>query len=321
MLLETDGTYPFQVSQGKEISIALSGTFDGATVTLAYATAGPATASVTLVDGDTEDALILTAATPGTGGNDPTITVEAGDAANTPLALTQSGLDFTITLATGPGDAAAVTTAMTGANNDLTITADAAGPDGNDYSIELLAGSGTTQALSVSTVDNLKFSVTLGRTADAISSTATQVAAALNAYAPFAAIMTAAVKDGDTGAGVVTALAETALEGGGENFAITTTYAEILALLNANARWLSAHFTAALADEYDGDTVAAAQAETAFTGGTAGTFVTYPASSAQDTEFTAAGGITAKNIGVANHMALVVTNDGTSTAVLATISK
>jgi hypothetical protein len=321
MNMTADGTYPFQVSRGKEISIAISGTFDGATVTLAYATAAPVVASATLVDGDTENALTLTAAMPGAGGNDMTVTVEAGAAANAPLALTQSGLDFTITLATGPGDAATVTTAMTGENNDLTITADAAGPAGNDYSVELLAGSGTTQALSVATVDGLKFSVTLGRTANAISSTATQVAAALNAYAPFAALMTAAVKDGDTGAGVVTALSETALEGGGANFAITSTYAEILALLNANERWLSAHFTAALVDEYDGDTVAAAQAETSFTSGSAGTFATYPAATERPTAFTAAGYTRVINVGVSNLMALVVTSADTGTDITANFTK
>jgi len=289
-------------------------------VTLAYSTAAPAAAALTVQNSTPVNAMVLTAATPGTAGNSLSFAVVVGDAASAALTHTQTGLDFVISPATSAGDYAALTTAMTGADNDLTLTAKARGAAGNSYSIELLAGSGTTQALSVATADCKKFSVTLKRAAGAIASTAAEVAAALTAYAPFAALMTAVVKSGDSGAGVVTALANTALAGGGANFTVTTTYAQLVSYINSHTAF-APHFSAALYSGYNGAAVLAALSKVSFAGGTAGTFVTYPASDTQPTAFTAAGGLSARNIGVTNHMALVVTSATGSTSLLAPITE
>jgi hypothetical protein len=303
-----NGNFPINsIGFGREFSVAVSGTFGSGTIKAQYATAGPV-AATEVVDDDTETgAFTLTAKNPGTAGNSYTFAI--GDPAESQaLAITQTGLDFVVTPACDAGDAAAVTTAMTGTNNDITITADTAGTIGNGYSIELLAGSGTTQALSVTTSDNLKFSVTLARAADAISTTATQLVAALNAYAPFAALMTAAVKSGDNGSGVVTALAETDLTGGGANAAITTTSAELVALLNASAI-VTPHFSAALKAAYDGAGLIEPLAESAFTGGTAGTFVDFSGDNA--ISFTAAGQLIGTNVGMLSTINLNVAGSTT----------
>jgi hypothetical protein len=303
-----NGNFPINsIGFGREFSVAVSGSFGSGTVKAQYATAGPVAASLA-VDDDTETpAFTLTAKNPGTAGNGYTFAI-ADPAASQSLSITQDGFDFVLTPACDAGDAAAVTTAMTGANNDITVTADTAGTIGNGYSIELLAGSGTTQALSVATTDYLKFTVTLARAADAITTTATQLVAALNAYAPFAAIMTAAVKSGDNGTGIVTALAETDLTGGGENAAITTTSAEVVTLLNTSAI-VTPHFSAALADSYDGAGLIETLSESAFTGGTAGTFVDFSGDNA--ISFTAAGQRIGTNVGMLSTINLNVAGSTT----------
>ena len=299
-----DGTTTFQVSQGSKINVGLSGTFGGASVAISYATTAPVQASLDVDDADETPAFTATAVDGGTQGNDYTLALTAS-AASAPLTVTQDGTDFVIGLATDDGDAATVTTAMTGTDNDITITANAAGVSGNDYSIELLAGSGTTQALKVSTIDNLKFTVLLRRAANAIATTATELVAALVAYPPFDDLITAEVKSGDSGAGVVTALAEVSLAGGGDNFAVTSTSADVVNLINTNPLF-SRHFIASLEGEYDGSGLATALAEDAFTGGTQGTFVP------SDT-YTAAAEAQITNVGVSNWMAAVVTSTGETT--------
>ena len=299
-----DGTTTFQVSQGSKINVGLSGTFGGASVAISYATAAPVSASLAVDDATETPAFTATAVDGGTHGNSYTLALTAA-AASAPLTATQSGTDFVIGLATDDGDAATLTTAMTGADNDITLTAVAAGASGNDYSIELLAGSGTTQSLKVSTTDNLKFTVLLRRAANAIATTATELVAALVAYPPFDDLITAEVKEGDSGAGVVTALAEVALAGGGDNFAITTTSADVVGLINTNPL-LTRHFTAALTAEYDGSSLSTALAEDAFEGGTQGTFVP------SDT-YTAAAEAQITNVGVSNWMAAVTTSAGETT--------
>lgn len=279
---------------------------------ISYATAAPVQASLDVDDADETPAFTATAVDGGTQGNDYTLALTAA-AASAPLTATQTGTDFVIGLATDDGDAATLTTAMTGADNDITLTANAAGASGNDYSIELLAGSGTTQSLVVSTTDNLKFTVLLRRAANAIATTATELVAALVAYPPFDDLITAEVKAGDSGAGVVTALAEASLAGGGDNFAITTTSADVVGLINTNPIF-SPHFTAALEGEYDGSGLATALAEDAFTGGTQGTFV--PSDS-----YTAAAEAQITNVGVSNWMAAVVTDTGETTDLNLIISR
>lgn len=110
--------------------------------------------------------------------------------------------------------AATLTTALTGADNDLTFTAKIGGAGGNAITVRLVDPAGNNQALAV-TVSELAISVSLATgSGGAITSTAAQVAAAINADATAKMLISAVVKTGDAGTGVVTALAATNLAGG-----------------------------------------------------------------------------------------------------------
>jgi len=125
-------------------------------------------------------------------------------------------IQFTATLKVdgyiGMGVRAALTTSMTGVNNDITLTSRRYGDIGDDITITLV-DPGATASLAIS-VSGTAISVTLAYSG-AITTTATQLVAALAANALAADLVTAAVKTGDTGAGIVTALTSTPLTGGG----------------------------------------------------------------------------------------------------------
>lgn len=107
-----------------------------------------------------------------------------------------------------------LTTAMVGADNDITLTAKVGGAGGNAINLVLVDPSGNNQALAVSVAETtITVSLATGG-AGAITSTAAQVVAAINADAAAKLLVTAAVKSGETGAGIVTALTSTALAGG-----------------------------------------------------------------------------------------------------------
>jgi hypothetical protein len=309
MKITANGTQTVQVSPGSQVSIAISGEFSSGTVSPSYSVTEEIPATLTIQDGAPEDAVILTAKVAGSVGNDLSFTVVDPGESSAPSSLVYDDGEIIFTAATDAGDAATLTTAMTGAENDITITALEAGAVGNDYSIELLAGSGTTQSLLVSTTDNLKFSVRLARAANAISSTATQVVAALNAYLPFAALMEAEVKEGDTGAGVVTALAEVALAGGGDNYAITSTYGDLIEAINAPNSVTAPHITAVVEEDYDTETVVVALSEDQFTSGADGTFVPMT-----DKDLSADGDVIVRNIGNSKFIALVTADAGSDPA-------
>lgn len=116
---------------------------------------------------------------------------------------------------------ASYTTALVGADNDMTFTAKVGGTGGNAITVALVDPGGNNAALAV-TVSELAISVSLATgPAGAITSTAAQVVAALNADATAKMLITAAVKVGDAGTGVVTALGAANLTGG-DSAAVTT---------------------------------------------------------------------------------------------------
>jgi hypothetical protein len=122
---------------------------------------------------------------------------------------------------TGGLPLASLTTALVGADNDMTFTSKIGGAGANAITVALVDPSGNNQALAV-TVAELAISVSLATgVAGAITSTAAQVVAAINADATAKMLITAAVKTGDAGTGIVTALAATALAGGDAS-ALTT---------------------------------------------------------------------------------------------------
>lgn len=109
---------------------------------------------------------------------------------------------------------AALTTALAGANNDLTYTAQDAGDIGNSITIRYVDPAAASAALSVSVL-NRAITVNLATNGSSvITSTAAQVAAAVNGSASASALVVAANAAANDGTGVVTALASTPLAGG-----------------------------------------------------------------------------------------------------------
>jgi hypothetical protein len=117
----------------------------------------------------------------------------------------------------GSSIAATMTTALAGANNDMTYTADVAGSGGNSITVRYVDPAAISQALGVVVVGN---AITVNLATDgagAITSTAAQVKSAIDGSAPAAALVDVANAGGNSGAGVVTAMAATALSGGVTN--------------------------------------------------------------------------------------------------------
>lgn len=108
--------------------------------------------------------------------------------------------------------AATITINMTAATSDLTYTAVATGLEGNGINVTHVDPGANNAALSVSV--NIKtITVSLATNGSGtITSTAAQVKAAVNAYAPAAALVTC--EDEGAGSGVVNAVANTFLAGG-----------------------------------------------------------------------------------------------------------
>lgn len=114
----------------------------------------------------------------------------------------------------GSSIAATLTTALTGANNDMVFTADTAGSGGNAITVAYVDPAAISQSLGV-VVAGSAITVNLATDgAGAITSTAAQVKTAIDASGPAAALVNVANAGGDTGAGVVTAMAAAALSGG-----------------------------------------------------------------------------------------------------------
>jgi hypothetical protein len=109
---------------------------------------------------------------------------------------------------------ATLTTALAGANNDLVFTAKVGGAGGNAITVAYVNPGDNDQALAV-TVAELAISVSLATgPAGAITSTANDILAAINADAAAKMLVTASLPPAAVGTGVVIALAATNLAGG-----------------------------------------------------------------------------------------------------------
>ena len=108
---------------------------------------------------------------------------------------------------------ASLSTTLVGANNDLVFTAKASGVVGNSITITYV-NPGAAGNISCAVVGT-NITVTLGNSAvPAINSTAGEVKAIIEATPAAHALVSVAYAGTDTGAGIVTALAKTALAGG-----------------------------------------------------------------------------------------------------------
>ena len=110
-------------------------------------------------------------------------------------------------------DQATLETALAGANNDLVYTARTAGGQGDELTVAYVVA-GTNTPLTVTVSGNAITVNVATNGAGAATSTASQVKAAIEANADAAKLVTVALAPGNSGAGVVTALAATNLAGG-----------------------------------------------------------------------------------------------------------
>ena len=138
------------------------------------------------------------------------------------------------------GTSATLTTGMTGSNNDITLTHEPGGAAGDLISLQL-DDPGTTNTLDIS-VSGQAIVVTLGYASGAINTTASALVNALNSSPAVLALgVTARVKTGDTGAGLVTVLAHTHLSGGLDPSAYSDQDTKVIIVLfsdeDAEERW------------------------------------------------------------------------------------
>ena len=108
---------------------------------------------------------------------------------------------------------ASLTTALAGANNDLVFTAKSGGQWGNSIQVEYIDPGGTSATLAV-TVRGFVVSVSLGRTASAIDTTATALKTAVDANLDASKLVSVANAAANDGTGLVIALTATALASG-----------------------------------------------------------------------------------------------------------
>lgn len=138
--------------------------------------------------------------------------VAAGDL---PPAVRQPLGDLSLPLASAL--AASVLINPAGANNDVLYTANVAGSQGNQLSVQYIDPGLPSQALRVDVFERHAIRVHLAtNAAGAITSTAAQVIAAVNAHWFAGHLVTAADGPGSSGAAAVTAVAETHLAGGAD---------------------------------------------------------------------------------------------------------
>ena len=189
-------------------------------------------------------------------GSVPTLSIEhseihAGRSFEVSLNLTvANGATGAVQLSAPAAAAAAVTVTMTGDNSNMTYTAKTKGRGGNDITVTHVDPGAASRPLSVTRAGNA-VTISLATNADsAITSTATQVASAVNAHAEISRVIAATVQ-GD-GSGVVEAKSVESLAGGVDV--------------------LDVHFKAAAVSVTDGEMTAIFKEDASFTA--AGTAVT-----------------------------------------------
>lgn len=112
--------------------------------------------------------------------------------------------------------AATVVTGSVGSNNAILWTAKVPGAAGEAIKVQLLDPSANSQDLAVSVVGDAVVASLKTGSAGAIESTANEVIAAVNAHIVAKTLVVAAKSGASTGAGVVAAVAATALDNGAD---------------------------------------------------------------------------------------------------------
>jgi hypothetical protein len=145
------------------------------------------------------------------------LVTEVESAAGTTQTLASSVIGL---VGTAPGAQASASASLAigtvGANNGITLTAAQAGSAGNNISLSIRTPGVQNAALSIQVNSNaiVVNLATSGATPPAVTTTATQLLAALEANADVMALVTAAATGGSSGAGLVASLNQTFLAGG-----------------------------------------------------------------------------------------------------------
>lgn len=259
-----DNATSFTVVEGAA-GAAISVAVDEADITVTLAkSAGVAATLSTALAGSNND-LTYTARAVGTAGNSYAVVYD-NTAVQSATKANLSGTTLTVLLRSAI-TRASLSTALAGANNDLVFTAvSPVAAVGNAVHI-VYVDPNLQGAISVGVVGSV-ITVTLANDAGPdISSTASQVKAAIEASAAASALVTVALKSPDTGAGLVTALADTPLAGGNDK-TIVATAAEVLGAVVRNYEFTQA-VKADIASANDGTGVVTALASTPLATGAA----------------------------------------------------
>jgi hypothetical protein len=256
------------ISTAHEVKLALEADEDAAAlVTVAFPMTTAVKAALTTSLTGANNDMVFTARRHGTYGNGITVAYVNPGAPGASLSVESSNKAITVNLATAADTAATLTTSMTGDDNDLVLTAVEGGEEGNDITLTLVDPSDTDQELAV-TVTGTDISVSLATdSGGTITTTGALLKAALEADADAAALVTVAHADGNDGSGVVTALSESALTGGGNGEdTISSTAAQIKTAIEAHAD-ASALVTIANSGSDTGAGAVTAMAAASLTGG------------------------------------------------------
>ncbi len=200
----------------------------------------PVAASVELEIDNTPDAevgILVTAVEPGEAGNDLKIQLKNPGVINSPLSVEIDEETIIVNLETDGTAAVAAKkdfdNAAPDANSKVTVTAKEAGTIGNSIKVQFLNPSSPNQSLSISiSGDTIVVSLATGADAGPITSTAKNVADAINAHLIAKQLVTATYSgDGTT---VIEAHAGAALEGGAAEIAgdIVSTVTEVVEAIN-----------------------------------------------------------------------------------------
>lgn len=185
-----------------------------------------------------DNGLTFTAVEYGAAGNAISIEYVDPEAISAALSVAVDGNAITVNLATDTGTASTLTSNPAGDDNSLIFTAVDAGPDGDAISIEYVDPAANDAVLSVD-VAGTAITVNLATNgAGAITSTAADILAEIEATPAADALVVVTINaadtgSGDDGSGVVTAMVLANLEGGAWG-AITSTAADILAAIEAD---------------------------------------------------------------------------------------
>jgi hypothetical protein len=241
-----DGKFCGAVTSAKDVNNVIWLQFVGFEFPFSDTTLPPAGAVADLTPGNAQgvqaalgtgvvnnnNAITWTARKVGDEGNDITVAMVDPGAASQVLSVAVVDTDITVNLATDAGTASSGTTGVEGNNNGLTWTAQEVGVQGDNIVIVLEDPDDINQVLAITVTGTTIVASLATDGAGAITTTATQLKAAIEADAGASALVAVDHTGGSTGAAAVTDEVEQL--SGGVDPAISSTAAQVIAAVNGN---------------------------------------------------------------------------------------